>query len=210
PVDQVVGRLSRAGIGNGTQVVLYSATNPMWATRVWWMLRAVGFDNAMILNGGLAKWVAEKRPVAQGIDAYEPAEFKPAFRPELFVGKQKVLAALGDGPTLLIHALSRAVFEGRNQTYIFGRKGRIPGSINLPAEELHDPASGAYHPAHVLRAMFEDVGASQKDPVICYCGGGVNATNNAFVMFLLGYDNVTVYDGSMSEWGNDPSLPVEQ
>lgn len=93
---------------------------------------------------------------------------------------------------------------------VFGRKGRITGSVNVPFMALHDPDSGRYLPPEQLWEQFEAVGSSKAERIITYCGGGIAASNAAFILTLLGYDNVAVYDGSMLEWGNDPSLPMER
>jgi len=85
PAEQVVDVMARSGIGDGTRVVLYSSANPMWATRVWWILRAVGFNNAMILNGGLKKWIAEARQTSSASCAYGPEQFTAKSRPDFFV-----------------------------------------------------------------------------------------------------------------------------
>jgi len=181
----------------------------MWATRVWWVLRAVGFDDAAILNGGLAKWIAEGRLTSNTPFAYDPARLAATPRPEVFVDKHLVHAALGVPGKLLIHALTPSVYDGSNDALVFGRRGRIPGSVNIPSGTLHDSETGAYLPARQLRDIFKAADADRAEHIITYCGGGVNATNDAFALCLLGYENVAVYDGSMNEWGNDESLPVE-
>lgn len=209
PAEQVVDVMARSGIGDSTRVVLYSSTNPMWATRVWWMLRAVGFENASVLNGGLKKWVNESRQTSDVSFVYGREKFTAKYRPEVFVDKKIVRAALNSPQMLLIHALTPSVYDGSNDALVFGRRGRIPGSVNIPSGHLHHPESGTYLPAHQLQEIFKAVNADKAEQIITYCGGAVNATNNAFALCLLGYENVSVYDGSMSEWGNDESLPIE-
>lgn len=209
PIEQVIDVMSRSGIGDGARVVLYSSTNPMWATRVWWILRAVGFDNAAILNGGLTKWTAEARQTSTSPSTYKPEQFIARPRPDVFVDKQVVRAALGAPDVLLIHALTPSVYDGSNDALVFGRRGRIPGSVNIPSGDLHQSETGAYLPAHQLHEIFKAVNAHGVERIITYCGAGVNATNDAFALCLLGYETVAVYDGSMSEWGNDESLPIE-
>jgi len=110
---------------------------------------------------------------------------------------------------LLIHALTPSVYDGSNDALVFGRRGRIPGSVNIPSGTLHHSETGAYLPASQLRELFEAANVDGAEQIITYCGGGVNATNVAFALCLLGYENVAVYDGSMNEWGNDESLPIE-
>lgn len=209
PERRFVDAISNYGIGDDTKVVFYSADNPMWAARAWWMLRHFSFVNAAILNGGLAKWMAEGRPVSKQPCAYSPATFTARSRTGTVVGKDEVVAALGDKNVRVIHALTPSIFAGTNDKLVFGRRGRIPGSVNVPSETLYDPETCTYLPAARLREIFDAAGAGDADRIITYCGGGVNASNDAFALTLLGYENVAVYDGSMSEWGNDESLPIE-
>jgi len=206
---QLAETFSRAGIGDENRVVLYSSESAMWATRVWWVLKAVGFDNAAVLNGGFAKWTAEGRAISNRPSAYSQGRFKAVLRDGVFADKDRVRAALDDGETLLIHAMMPAVYNGTHETLIFGRRGHIPGSVNIPSSGLHDPESSTYLPAAKLRRIFEEVHSNHAQDIITYCGGGINASNDAFALALLGYENVSIYDGSMCEWGNDESLPIE-
>jgi thiosulfate/3-mercaptopyruvate sulfurtransferase len=107
---------------------------------------------------------------------------------------------------VLMHALAPAVFRGDVAPY--GRPGRIPGSVNLPATELLDDARRFVDRA-TLTARFAAAGALGERPTIAYCGGGISATTNAFALLLLGRDDVQIYDASMNEWGPDPNLPME-
>jgi thiosulfate/3-mercaptopyruvate sulfurtransferase len=200
--------MSKAGVGDGARVVLYGTAEPIWAARVWWMLRSFGFDNVAILNGGWAKWSAEGRPVWKEVPNYPKAKFVARPRPGAFVGKDDVLAAIGDNSVCTINALPTMIYEGTGGP-VFGRKGRIVGSRNVPFGALHDPDFGTYLPAAQLRAKFDAVHADKADKIIAYCGSGIAAANDAFALALLGYDNVAVYDASLSEWGFDETLPIE-
>lgn len=206
--QQFADAMSRYGIGEGARVVLYSSSEPMWAARMWWMLRAFGFDNAAIVNGGWAKWTAEGRAVSSAACSYPPARFTARLRPGFFVGKDDVVAAIGDDGVRTINALPPMMHTGSGGP-VFGRKGRIAGSVNVPSGSLNDPETGAYLPAGELREIFDTVRAGEAGRIITYCGGGIASSNSAFALALLGYDNVAVYDGSMFEWGNDESLPME-
>ena len=91
----------------------------------------------------------------------------------------------------------------------YGRPGRVPGSVNVPAASLVDPKTkGLIAPAEA-RTIFEASGVTKEKKVICYCGGGISATVDLFLMHQLGYDHLTLYDGSMGEWAKDPNLPIE-
>jgi len=198
-----------AGIGNECHVVLYSTAEPVWASRVWWMLRAVGFAKVSILNGGWKKWNQENRPVSKQPCQYPAARFIARLDDGFFADKTDVVAAMGDLRIRTINALPQPVFSGAGGP-VFGRKGRIPGSVNVPFHSLHDPETGAYLPISEIREKFADVDVRAADQVIVYCGSGIAASNNAFALALLGHhDKVSVYDASLAEWGQDPLLPME-
>ena len=157
--------------------------------RLRWMLRAFGFDQAAVLNGGWHKWTMEGRPVSTEPCAYPPA---PTARlPELIADKHEVLAAIGDSGTCLINALTE---DHAGTTAYYGRPGHIPSSVNVPTVALVDPVTHAYLPAEQLRAKFAAVDALT-GRVITYCGGAIAACSDAFVLTLLGITNVAVYDG---------------
>ncbi len=208
PAEQFATAMSRFGVGDGTRVVLYSAGSIQWATRVWWMLRAMGFDDAAVLNGGWEKWRTEGRPVSTAPPAYPPATFTPRPRPELFADKDKVLAAVGDGGACVLNALAADQHDGSGGRH-YGRPGRIAGSVNVPGRALTDPETNAYRPPAELQALFDAAGVSRDQEVVAYCGGGIAASNDTFVLTLLGYDKVSLYDASLSEWARDDSLPME-
>jgi thiosulfate/3-mercaptopyruvate sulfurtransferase len=211
PAAQFAEVVSRYGVGEGSRVVLYDAGRDrwvhMWAARVWWMLRAFGFDQAAVLNGGWHKWTLEGRPVSTDPSPYPPAHFTARPRPELMANKHDVVAAIEDRHSCLLNALTAEEHAGAVARY--GRPGHIPGSVNVPTVALVDPVTHAYFPAEQLRAQFAAAGALNCDRVITYCGGGIAASSDAFVLTLLGITNVAVYDGSLLEWAADPALPME-
>ena len=208
PEKQFVEAMSKYGISDDANVVLYSSTEPMWAARVWWMLRAFGFNNATILDGGWTKWVSEQRPVSKNACTYPPGTFNASQVPGLLVGKNEVLQATVDEGSCIINALPPAMHAGTGGP-VFGRKGRIAGSTNVPSSSVQDPETGTYLSVEKLRKIFADAGADDARRVITYCGGGIASSNDAFALTLAGYANVAVYDASMFEWGNNPSLPME-
>jgi len=202
--------MGRFGVGENSKVVLYSTANPQWASRVWWLLRTFGFDNAAVLNGGFQKWAREGRAVEAGPGRTRPAA-KFVVREDrggLMVGKEDVLAAIGDAGACTINALQAAQHAGSGGN-TYGRPGRIAGSVNVPTVGLIDPASGTFLPAAALRAKFDTVGAFDKR-VITYCGGGIAASATALALVMLGHPDVRLYDASMSEWAVDDTLPMER
>jgi thiosulfate/3-mercaptopyruvate sulfurtransferase len=194
------------GIGDDTTVVLYGGQSIMWSTRMWWMLRTIGFDNAAILDGGWEKWEREQRPTSSAFQPYPRAKLTPHPRPRMWADKTEVLQAMRDPAVCTINALAPDVYSGETNRY--GRPGHIPGSHNVYYNSLLDPADGTYLPAGQLRERFDAAGAFTRPRVITYCGGGVTATMDALALTLLGHPDVSVYDGSMMEWVADPALPL--
>jgi thiosulfate/3-mercaptopyruvate sulfurtransferase len=208
-VAQLTAAFGRHGLGTDSRAVLYSIGTPMWATRFWWMLRSLGFENAAVLDGGFDKWKAEERAIETGAaKGYPPATFKAKPKPGFFVGKHDLLAAIPDRNTVILNALGPQFHRGLEPSR-YGRPGRIPGSCNVSAATLLDPATRIFVSLVDAEAKFATQGLRKDKRVIAYCGGGISATIDLFLLHQLGYDNLTLYDGSMGEWAKDESLPIE-
>jgi thiosulfate/3-mercaptopyruvate sulfurtransferase len=209
PVAQLTAAFGRHGIGEGTRVVLYSIGSMMWATRFWWMLKALGFDRAAVLDGGFDKWQTEGLPVESGPPrGYPPTSFIARPRPGRFLDKQAVLAATTDAKAVIVNALGPQFHKGQEPSR-YGRPGRIPGSVNVPAATLIDPRSKTLTSPADAAQKFAAAGVDKSKRVIAYCGGGISATIDLFMLHQLGFDDLTLYDGSMGEWAKDPTLPIE-
>jgi thiosulfate/3-mercaptopyruvate sulfurtransferase len=154
--------MRRFGVGERSRVVTYSTTTPQWATRVWWLLRVFGFDNAAVLNGGFQKWRREGRPTESGrAKSRPPGDFIVREERPLMVGKEEVLQAIGDDRACSINALLPEQHAGTGGN-TYGRPGRIKGSVNLPAAHLIDPKTNEFLSPAELRKRFAAIGAFDK------------------------------------------------
>jgi len=206
PTPQVLAEaLGTAGIGNNNPVVLYSSGHTMWATRAFWLLRYAGHDRVAVLNGGLAAWRDAGHTLRSGDETYASTDFVPRPRPEIFVDATAVQNAMNDERICTVNALSPEVYAGTGDHH-YGRRGHIPGSRNLFYDRLMD--GHRFRSAEALRDALQETGMLDAEQVITYCGGGISATIDAFACLLTGKNSVAVYDGSMSEWVRDESLPL--
>lgn len=201
--EQFAAAMSALGVGDDSRVVLYDASGSVWAARVWWMLRWIGFDKVALLDGGLAAWTAEGLPLSTEPVSRSVGTLTIALRPELIVGKDEVLAAISDDTVSIIDALPEAQYRGEMSMY--ARPGHITSATNVPVLSLINE-TGRYRPAQELEKLFT---GDRDSRTITYCGGGIAASANAFVMTRLGYKDVAVYAASLQEWAADESLPME-
>jgi thiosulfate/3-mercaptopyruvate sulfurtransferase len=201
--EQFCTAMGRLGVGDDSRVVLYDANYTGWAARVWWMLRWVGFDHAAILDGGLSAWTSTGNtltlePVARAVNTLT---CKP--RPELIADHDEVLASINDESIVLIDTLPEPFYLG--EMSIYPRAGHISGAVNIDGLSLLDNR-GHLLSQDTLAAMHE---FDRNARIITYCGGGIVASTDAFVLTRLGYNNVAVYMASLEEWTTDPSNPME-
>ena len=195
--------MNALGVNDNSRVVLYDSSNSAWAARVWWMLRWIGFDRAALLDGGLAAWTSAGYPLSTEAAIRPAGTLTVALRPELIVDKDEVRAAIGDDSVNIIDALSEPVYRG--DVTMYARPGHIAGASNVPMMSLLDDA-GHFRPRNELDELLE---GDRDTRSITYCGGGIAASANAFVMTRQGFTDVAVYTASLQEWASDESLPME-
>lgn len=193
------------GVGPTTSVVVYDRAVGQWASRLWWLLRAFGFDRVALLDGGITKWAAEQRELALGHVTPTPAVFRAAPRGELWAEKADVEAVVrGERAAALVCSTPPKEFTGESAPR--ARAGHIPGSSSVPAAFLVDRERNTVLDAERLRERFAP--ALGAPSIITYCGGGIAAAASAFALTLLGERSVAVYDGSLNEWAADPAAPL--
>jgi thiosulfate/3-mercaptopyruvate sulfurtransferase len=207
PVETFVATLGRLGIDAGTQVVVYDHDSGGFASRLWWMLRWLGHDGVALLNGGFAKWTAERRPTTSGVEVRTRRVFVPHVQSRMVVTAAEVAGVAGSKDWRLLDARAPERFRGEVEP-IDKVAGHIPGAINVPyLENLN--ANGTFKSAADLAARFHEASASTpSDHVVIYCGSGVTACQNVLAMEHAGLHGSKLYVGSWSEWSSDPSRPM--
>ena len=209
--EKFAARMRRLGIGDGNRIVVYDGSdNHLSAPRAWWMFRVFGHTDVAVLNGGFKKWKAEGLPV-EDLPPLPRERHFTARRNDLLVRDvEQVRANLSSGREQVLDARSKGRFDGTEPEPRAGlRGGHIPSSKCLPAAALTDPATGLFRNGPELKALIQDAGIDMSKPVITSCGSGVSACSLTLALHLLGHRQVSVYDGSWTEWGGRSDLPVE-
>jgi thiosulfate/3-mercaptopyruvate sulfurtransferase len=198
------------GIGSEDRVVAYGGRGMIASARAWWMFRVFGHEQVAVLDGGLAKWRAEGRPLETGAPTPAARRLTAAFRKELVADLDRVRATLEAQREQVIDARSHGRFVGAEPEPRPGlRSGHIPGSVSLPYDRLFRREDDTLLPPDGLRAAFGEAGLDLERPVVATCGSGVSAAVLTLGLYLLGRGETAVYDGSWSEWGGRPETPVE-
>jgi len=198
--DDFAAAMEKLGIGRDDRIVVYDNSPLRTAPRGWFMLRHFGARHVALLDGGLAKWLAEGRATQAGEPPPRAASF-PTEERDNVVAKADVLGQP------IIDARGQARFEGTEPDPRPGvAAGHIPGALNLPYAALYN-ADGTFRSPDELRTLFADAGADPQAPFVATCGSGVTANSLIFAAHLLGNGRARLYDGSWSEWGADPGTP---
>ncbi|MDA7425037.1 3-mercaptopyruvate sulfurtransferase [Thalassococcus lentus] len=209
PIEKFMSRMRAMGVGDGHQVVVYDGSGLFSAARVWWLFRLMGQDDVAVLDGGLPKWLAEGRPVEDMPPVIRDRHMTVRRQAHLVRDVTQVSAASKLRDIEIVDARAEARFRGDAPEPREGlRAGHIPGSKNVPFTSLLKADKTMKAPAD-LRATFEGAGVDLSKPVITTCGSGVTAAVLALAMERFGKKDYSLYDGSWTEWGQFPTLPVE-
>lgn len=202
---QLIKGFADAGITADSDVVFYSSGMTMWATRAWWLLHYCGHKHVAILDGGLRAWKKAGLNCTTEPRTYDAQHWSSTTLPQRFVDRADVVSAIDNIGICTVNALSPDVYSGASDHH-YGRRGHIPNSINIFYDTLLE--EGAFRSPQEVQQSLSDAGLLDERPVIAYCGGGISATIDALACLLCGKQDVAVYDGSMSEWVKDESLPL--
>ncbi len=205
--EKFASRMQALGLGDGSRIVLYDNSPLRTAARAWWLFEIMGAPNIAILDGGLGKWIAEKRAVESGKSQLRHRHFTVWRDDKAIVTKQQVLDNIGSKAAQVVDARTMSRFTGEEPEVRPGMaSGHIPGSVCLPYSRLFH-TDGTWKRGHELKGLFIEAGINLDKPLITSCGSGVTAACVLFGARLLGKKDVTLYDGSWSDWGSDPATP---
>ena len=203
--ERFAALMSRLGIRNDHKVIVYDNLASMLAGRMRWALRYYGHGDVRVLDGGWERWLAEGHPVSSVVPQFEPTTYVTRADTSLIATAGEILAGLEAGSMQLIDVRSPAEYVGESSRA--AAAGHIPGAINAPWQ-LMLADDRTVRPANELREQLENLGIELKaEDTVLYCNSGVSATVGMLAMEIAGAENLRLYDGSWTDWGNNPSTP---
>jgi len=204
---QLAATFGRLGIGLKTQVVAYDQTGGIYAARLWWLLRWLGHERAAVLDGGLARWTAEGRPLTQDATQRAAQTFSARPRRDLWLSADEVDRVRQDPAWRVLDARAPARFRGEVEP-IDPVAGHIPGAMNFFIQDAIGPDGTMRAPDDLRARLAARLGSTPPEQVVAYCGSGVAAAQTVLALEVAGLPGAKIYPGSWSEWVSDPARPV--
>jgi thiosulfate/3-mercaptopyruvate sulfurtransferase len=202
--------MAKLGVGPNTTIVTYDDNNALVAARLWWVLQYYGHTKAKVLNGGWHRWLSEGRPITFHSTRAPSASaaFVAKPRADVYADADLLKEKHADPACQVLDARTDGEWDGTNARGN-RRSGRVPNARHL--EWVRFVATDDFRKflsAEAIQKLLDEAGIARERPTITYCQGGIRAAHAAFVLALLGYDDVRVYDGSMREWANRDDTPL--
>lgn len=209
--DIFAAKVGALGLGNHHHIIAYDHMGGACAAaRVWWMFRYFGHNKVSVLDGGLKKWKAEGRPLVTDAPNITLELFKVTAINKVVRSRAEMLANIDAKTWQTLDARGAGRFAGTEPEPRPGlRSGHIPGAKNLPFAKLFEPTSQTFLDADTILKTFKEAGVDMSKPIATTCGSGVTACTVALGAYLIGKEDVAIYDGSWLDWGSDPALPLE-
>ncbi|MDB2529485.1 3-mercaptopyruvate sulfurtransferase [Paracoccaceae bacterium] len=208
PVEKFMSRMRAIGVGDGHQIVVYDGSGLFSAPRVWWLFKLMGQMDIAVLDGGFPKWQAEGHPVEDLPPIPRDRHMMVRRQNQMVRDVTQVSAASKLGESEIVDARSPGRFYGKDPEPRPGlRAGHIPGSKNVFYKDLLKADDTMKSPDE-MRQVFVEAGVDLDKPVITSCGSGVTAAILSLGLTRMGKTDHSLYDGSWTEWGMFPTLPI--
>lgn len=213
-VDEFTEQMQALGVNQDSLIVIYDNKGIFSSARVWWMFKSMSFENVAVLDGGLPAWIKAGFDVNRQPDPNHrlpPGNFSATHLEGYFCDTDRVLTALSDPRINVLDARSAARFHGDEPDPRPNvRAGHMPGALNLHYASLFDTEgthAGLLKSKEDLSFIYNQLSPHHR-ALIFSCGSGVTACILALAATIVGYTDISVYDGSWSDWGSDPRCPV--
>lgn len=207
--ERFAALMGRLGVANDATIVVYDSEGGTAAATLWWALRYYGHADVRMLNGGLVKWLIEGRETTHTVAHFAPTEYIINVQPHLLATVADVELAMHDPAVFVVDARDVEYFTGARCLSAAPRAGHIPGALMMPARWQVTPDTKMLLPAERLAMSLQLMGVTPTQRGITYCGNGHLAAFDAFLLYVMGFEDVAVYDSAWLEWGVLPDMPVE-
>jgi thiosulfate/3-mercaptopyruvate sulfurtransferase len=209
PIKEIELALGLRGVTRESHIVIYDDFGGNQATRLFWALDYLGHPRVSVLQGGFELWQQQGRPTSREITTPKTARYQSGPRPDRVADQTWILKRLDDPSIVLVDARSPEEFDGEVPGRDVRRPGHIPGAVNVDwVRNLTTTKPRRFKNGADLARVYRNAGATPDKEIVVYCRTGVRASHDYFVLRLLGYPRVRLYDGSYVEWAADATLPV--